>query len=427
MQKFFFIYRTTFLLSLCLLSVSAHGQSKSKSPRNELPKLPDTYLRVQASGQETGLMLLKRYDLDGFPCNVQTFEKLNGMKANTRLKSGGAYQLPLYLVRYNGKSIRTTLQLEDWQTARRIEVYNKNAQKKGLRNDNFILTKDLWVPFHELNCPDYGEPVAKDDAKAPARQPVAEGSLAEPGSGKGGRIFPIFGPAYAKTPLVSRRLRNRVFYIVSGHGGPDVGAMGKRAGHTLCEDEYAYDVSLRLLRHLVSHGAMAYMIVRDPNDGIRDQNYLKCDKDELVWGERKIPLGQRERLQQRVDLINELTQKNLRAGLSDQTLIEIHVDSRSNDDRIDVFFYYRSGSEQSKAAAQQFQKTFAAKYAKAQGRRFNGTVSTRNLFMLTETTTPSAIYIELANIKNSWDQQRLVITSNRQALANWMLEAIFNL
>lgn len=113
-------------------------------------------------------------------------------------------------------------------------------------------------------------------------------------SAKGNRCLPDFRPKYAKTPLASSRLKGKeVYYLISGHGGPDPGAQGKRAGHTLCEDEYAYDVTLRLLRLLISHGATAYMIVRDGNDGIRDENYLTCDKDEFVWGNLAIPRGRR--------------------------------------------------------------------------------------------------------------------------------------
>jgi N-acetylmuramoyl-L-alanine amidase len=46
------------------------------------------------------------------------------------------------------------------------------------------------------------------------------------------------------------------------------------------------------------------------------------------------------------------------------------------------------------------------------------------LFTFRETNTRKAVYVELANIRNDWDQQRLVLSSNRQAMANWIGEAI---
>ena len=45
--------------------------------------------------------------------------------------------------------------------------------------------------------------------------------------------------------------------------------------------------------------------------------------------------------------------------------------------------------------------------------------------MLRETLTPS-VYVELANIRNKFDQQRVILESNRQALADWLLEGILD-
>lgn len=366
--------------------------------------------------------LLTRYGLDEFDCNITQFFKINKLREDYRLQPNKPYKIPVQEVTYNGKSIRSTLNISDWATAKRIQEYNENARKRGLRADDFIVSKKLWVPWHELNCPAKGEA-----AQATVNRPTVANitGLDEAGAAKGNRNFPIFGPGYAKTPLVSTRLRGKVFYIISGHGGPDSGAQGKRAGHTLCEDEYAYDVALRLVRLLVSHGATTYMIVRDPNDGIRDEQYLRCDQDEQVWGGRTIPLDQKARLKQRTDIVNALTERNRKAGLTDQTIIEIHVDSRTHDTKTDVFFYYRPDSEPSLRMAKRFHQTFLQKYLKVRGqRRYNGTVSPRGLWTLRETTAPTAVYIELGNIRNDWDQQRLVLKNNRQAVANWLCEAL---
>jgi len=109
-----------------------------------------------------------------------------------------------------------------------------------------------------------------------------------------------------------------------------------------------------------------------------------------------------------------------------QTFIEIHVDSRTRNQRTDVFFYYRTDSESSKALAQRLHKTFLQKYLKIRsGKQYNGTVSARDLFMLRNTKTPRAVYVELGNIRNEWDQQRLILRNNRQALANWILEGLW--
>ena len=403
------------------MSGDLFGQRPATSKKSKTLKV---YLNVPAKSGERAEDLLKSYGLHEYQCNFEQFFEINNLKANAKLKVGTSYKLPVEVVTYNGKSIRTTLKISDWKVAKRIETYNKFALSEGLRTDNFIETKRLWVPWHELNCPEKSEAVetvTATSAKVTAKNLVGEIPL------KGSRNFPIFGKKYQNTPLISQKLKGRVFYVVSGHGGPDPGAQGKRAGHTLCEDEYAYDVSLRLLRLLLSHGAAAYMIVRDPNDGIRDTEYLYCDKDEKVWGNLAVPRDQKARLQQRCDIINEFTEKNAKAGAIDQTFVEIHVDSRTRDTKTDVFFYYRPESEPSRKLALRVHQTFLQKYMKKRSQRgYNGTVTPRNLYMLKETTTPKAVYIELGNIRNDWDQQRLVLKNNRQALANWIGEALMS-
>jgi N-acetylmuramoyl-L-alanine amidase len=398
----------------------------SKAPAKAASKpAPPTFVRASARLGDDLPSLLERYGLHDYECNITQFFKINRLREDYRVKTGAIYNLPIQVVTYNGKSIRSTLDIKDWQTAKRIENYNLLMRTKGLRGDHFIESKKLWVPWHELNCP--GTVEVAQAALPTAKAELPPLNLASTTIVKGSRSFPLFGKKYAKTPLISSKLKGRVFYVVSGHGGPDVGAQGKRAGHTLCEDEYAYDVSLRLARLLISHGATAYMVVRDPNDGIRDEAYLRCDKDEEVWGSRAIPRPQKERLRQRTDLINDLTERHRKAGAKRQTLVEIHVDSRSRDTKTDVFFYHRPGCEPSRLLAKQVQKTFLQKYMKVRGqRRYNGTVGPRHLFMLNETETPTAVYIELGNIRNDYDQQRLVITSNRQALANWIAEALLD-
>ncbi|MDO8365979.1 MAG: N-acetylmuramoyl-L-alanine amidase [Saprospiraceae bacterium] len=408
---------------LCLF-VSANSFAQTASGA-------ENYLSAAARPGEDALGLLDRYGLAAYSCNVSHFLEINELE-NNRLKAGTLYKLPVLVVVYNGKSIRTTLKIDDWKTAKRIEEYNKSAQRKALRPDYFVENKRLWVPWHEINCAESDLPkTAAASIGAIKKERVRDKSRPMPNVVMGGekdrdgnRIFPIFGPGHQKTPLLNRKMKGKVFYLISGHGGPDVGAQGKRAGHTLCEDEYAYDVTLRLLRLLLSHGATAYMIVRDPNDGIRDGSYLKCDKDEEVWGGLNIPYDQKERLRQRTDIINTLTEKHLKVGQADQTILEIHIDSRSHDKKQDVFFYYRPNSDPSLALAEHIHQTFAAKYRKAQGRGYSGTVSSRQLFTLKETYTPRAVYIELGNIQNDWDQQRLVIQNNRQAIANWLCHAL---
>ncbi|WP_246289654.1 N-acetylmuramoyl-L-alanine amidase family protein, partial [Hymenobacter terrestris] len=117
---------------------------------------------------------------------------------------------------------------------------------------------------------------------------------------------PIFGPKYSRVRVLDRTMRGAVYYLSPGHGGPDPGAVGKYGTHRLAEDEYAYDVTLRLARRLMEHGATVYMLVQDPNDGIRDEQFLKVDRDEVTYPRQRIPLNQLARLRQRIVQANKL-------------------------------------------------------------------------------------------------------------------------
>ena len=233
--------------------------------------------------------------------------------------------------------------------------------------------------------------------------------------------FSIFGSKYADVEIKSSELKGAVYYLVSGHGGPDPGAVGKYENHQVCEDEYAYDVTLRMARNLIEKGATIYMITTDKNDGTRDDSFLKADKDEVCYPNQSIPLNQIKRLHQRVDAINQLYSKNKNTF---QRMIIIHVDSRSKNENIDIFFYHDSQSNTGKKSAAILQQTFQNKYNEHQpGRGYQGTVSSRNLYVL-KNTYPVGVYIELANINHQRDIKRLIIANNRQAVANWLTEGL---
>ena len=230
----------------------------------------------------------------------------------------------------------------------------------------------------------------------------------------------LFGKKLADVPVTSNRLQGACFYVVSGHGGPDPGAIGKVGKYELHEDEYAYDIALRLARNLMQEGAEVRIIIQDAKDGIRDDSYLSNSKRETCMGD-PIPLNQVQRLQQRCDKINALYRKD-RKNYSYCRAIFIHIDSRSKGKQTDVFFYYSNKKGESKRLANNMKNTFESKYDKHQPNRgFSGTVSGRNLYVLSHTT-PASVFVELGNIQNTFDQRRLVMNSNRQALAKWLME-----
>ena len=359
---------------------------------------------IEARPGDTMFGLLKRFQLPSSSCMLDQFVALNQLSQNRYLISGGVYKIPITIHNYNEQSIRTTIGIDDYNSARQIADYNQTLWKAGIKPNNYLDDRVLWVPHHIVNCG--GNDIIETPKPATAH-------------------FPIFGDDWEQVPLEDDLLKGQVFYIVSGHGGPDPGAIGSYQGQNICEDEYAYDISLRLARSLLSHQAMVYLITRDPNDGIRSGAILDCDKDEQSWKEEKIPYKQVKRLSQRAKAINKLYLAHKKSAIK-QTLLVLHVDSRSKNERIDMFFYHHPRSKSGKALAQKLKTTVNEKYQKYQKNRgYKGTVGSRNLYMLREPL-PTTVYIELGNIRNPKDQKRFVLESNRLAVANWLADGLLS-
>ena len=65
---------------------------------------------------------------------------------------------------------------------------------------------------------------------------------------------PLFGETLKEVTPTSNTLAGTLYYLISGHGGPDPGAQGIYGTERLDEDEYAYDITLRLGRSLIEKG-----------------------------------------------------------------------------------------------------------------------------------------------------------------------------
>lgn len=237
-----------------------------------------------------------------------------------------------------------------------------------------------------------------------------------------GTRYPIFGEDQALVTPVSNKLEGTVYYLISGHGGPDPGAVDEYRGKLIAEDEYAYDVTLRLAKELLSHGAKVFLIVRDEDDGIRDETVLETDHDEVVYPDRPIPLDQLDRLEQRVDAVNKLFLKHRGKY---QRLLVLHVDSRNPGQNIDVFFYHHDKSTKGKQLAESLHTTFQKKYKRFQPNRdYTGTFTDRSSLYMVKNTLPPMAYIEIGNLKNKKDQKRILNYENRQAVAKWLAEGV---
>ncbi len=310
----------------------------------------------------------------------------------------------------NGDGIYTIL--------KRNGVYSYENHKKFLElNKKNIRGKEELFKGRTYYLPFVAVDSAKQIKVAPVKEKIHKKEKSKTISNN--TIYPIFGKKYEKVLIKSNKLKGTVYYLVAGHGGPDPGALGKYKGKLIAEDEYAYDVTLRLAKELISHQAKVYIIIKDLNDGIRDKKVLNIDTDEVNYPNRVIPLNQVARLRQRVETVNSLYLKNKGKY---QRLIVIHVDSRSKGENIDVFFYHHKKSKSGLRLAKSIHETFQNKYKRHQpNRTYTGSFSYRNLYLVNYTLPPMA-FIEIGNIQNEKDQKRIVVPENRQALAKWISE-----
>lgn len=354
--------------------------------------------------------LLERYEISYSNANIKLFTDLNKGKfvGKNGITTHNTYKLPILKYVYNGKNIRTSLNISNFEIGKYVQEYNEKIFKKKIKPIDYKSDKFLWVPCEIINSTKPQTITAKE----------VKVELED-------KSYKILGPKYEKITLSDKLLTGHVYYLVSGHGGPDPGAVGFSAGYELHEDEYAYDVTLRLARNLLLHNATVYIIVQDSEDGIRDERYLKTSDKEVYYGNIAISTVQKERLQKSTDIINSLYHKHKNKAISQQAIIT-HVDSRYTDKRIDIFFYYNEASAKGEKLAYTLLNSIEHKYQIAQpGRGYEGTVTTRNLFML-RNTEPPTVYIEIGNIQNPLDQIRILESNNRQAMANWLCDGLIN-
>lgn len=398
------------LIACLLVSLNAKGQQ---------------YVVAELQKGEGGYALLRRYGLDVSPCNLTEFYRINGLTYGSALTLGKKYNVPVKIFQYNKSSIRSTVKNFDLVKALEVERYNKWLQTQNLKPVYFLQDLKLWVPYYVYNC-NYDNLVLSTQTEKPQEKtttsPPAEVPKKEEIK-KNTLDIPLFGDKHRQVEILGNELRGQVFYIKSGHGGPDPGAMAKIDDKIYCEDEYAYDIALRLGRELIQHGAIVHFIVYDPDDGIRDEEYLPCDKDELHAGKREIQVNQIQRLRTRVQIINDFYASYRKKGINKQKFISIHIDSRNESLELDTHFYYQEGSKVGQDMAVNTQAVFEKKFGELGSRKYTGTVKARDLYVV-KYSQPPCLFVEVGNIQNVNDQKRILDPDNRQTLADWLYEGI---
>ncbi|MCP4293414.1 MAG: LysM peptidoglycan-binding domain-containing protein [bacterium] len=175
----------------------------------------------------------------------------------------------------------------------------------------------------------------------------------------GVKLIKKFDQALDAMPALSHKLDGWHFVLDPGHGGIDPGAIVQTtdsAGKNtyIVEDEYAYDMSLRVYALLKLHGATVTLTMLSPNHLLRknspitktfvhDRNEVFNDKK---WNQRNRPStwpkGGQKYLNQRV-AISRRAFRN--APRNRQIFLSFHADNDPPSGEVVTLLYYHSGRD----------------------------------------------------------------------------------
>ncbi|MCE5305721.1 N-acetylmuramoyl-L-alanine amidase, partial [bacterium] len=211
------------------------------------------YLQIKPHKGDGIYSLLKKYELPNDSSYFNKFVELNKsrLSGKNEIFSHYEYKMPILIFEYNGINIRSSIGIDNYDIALEIQNWNNKLLKNKIKPQGYKISKEIWVPFHYIKSQSKSnEQVDENESsdKVPAEITTKKFS-------KKLNNERIFGKKYTQIQKIDNSLNGYVFYIDPGHGGPDPGAIGYKNGQELHEDEYAYDVSLRLARNLMQHGA----------------------------------------------------------------------------------------------------------------------------------------------------------------------------
>ncbi|MFM8449876.1 MAG: hypothetical protein ACKOAY_07195 [Haliscomenobacter sp.] len=101
-----------------------------------------SFVEVTAQPGESVHSLLREFQLAAYACNHTRFYEINRLKSGAGLIRGRQYALPIQRYAFNGKSIRTTLGISDYDLAVQIQLFNEQMLELGLKPSRYQQDND---------------------------------------------------------------------------------------------------------------------------------------------------------------------------------------------------------------------------------------------------------------------------------------------
>jgi len=219
------------------------------------------------------------------------------------------------------------------------------------------------------------------------------------------KLMAAFDRQLAGLPQLSRRFAGWHFVLDPGHGGIDPGAIVRTtdaAGKAtyIVEDEYAYDLALRVYALLKLHGATVTLTMISPNHLLRGNTPVTStfvhERNEVFndrrWNRRihptTWPKGGQKYLSQRV----KIARRALKDAPSDrQVFLSFHADNDPPSGQVVTLLYYRNGRSTDHKSRGLAEKLLPDMGAGAQTRG-------RNLGVLRDNPTTYKLLVEMRNL-----------------------------